>query len=108
MQSEPIHFGTMTMARVNRTAADFSLGRSTRKASSDISTANAVDAAFAHYTRVDPGSPAGESCAAQSPSSLQTTTRELIADISAQLATLDQQRRQLVHLLASVETNATV
>jgi hypothetical protein len=104
MQSEPIHFDTMTMARANRTATGPSLGRSTRKLLADLSIAKVLDAAFADYTRVDAGSPASESRAAQSPTRLQTATRELIADISIQLATLDQQRRQLVHLLESAET----
>jgi hypothetical protein len=67
-----------------------------------------LDAAFADFTRVDAGTPANEPSAMESRASLQTTTRELIADISAQLATLDMHRRQLVELLDSVETGATV
>jgi hypothetical protein len=67
-----------------------------------------LDAAFADFTRVDARMPSHESFPIESPPTLQTTTRELIADISAQLATLDRHRRQLVELLESVETGATV
>jgi hypothetical protein len=108
MQSEPFQFGTMTMAQASRAAAGVTLCRSARSTSSELSTANVLDAAFADYTRIDAGIPANESCATHSPASLQTTTRELIANISTQLATLDKQRRQLLHLLENVETSATV
>ena len=107
MQSEPIQFGTMTAARVKRAATGLMLGHTARK-SSGAATVNVLDEAFADYTRVDAGSPASESSTIESTASLQTTTRELIADISAQLVTLDTQRRQLVRLLESVETSATI
>jgi hypothetical protein len=107
MQSEPFQFGTMTAARAKRAAAGFTFVRSTRK-SSDVCTATMLDEAFADYTRVDGGMAARELSAIESQSNLQTTTRELIADISAQLATLDMQRRQLAKLLESVEGSATV
>jgi hypothetical protein len=107
MQSEPIHFGAMTAARARRAAAGFTLGRSAHK-SSDMSTASVLDAAFADYNRVDAGVAANPSSPTRSPASLQTATRQLIADISLQLATLDTQRRQLAQLLENVETSATV
>ena len=107
MQSEPVQFGTMTAARAKRAAAGFTFGRSTRR-SPDVCTASMLDAAFADFTRVDAGTPPHESSPIESQPTLQTTTRELIADISAQLATLDRHRRQLVELLESVETGATV
>ena len=107
MQSEPFQFGTMTAARAKRAAAGFTFGRSTRK-SSDVCTASMLDEAFADYTRVDAGTSANDLSAIESTANLQTTTRELIGDISVQLATLDMQRRQLVELLESVEASATV
>lgn len=110
MQSEPFQFGTMTAARAKRAAAGFMFGRSTRK-TSDACTATMLDEAFADYTdytRVDAGTPASESSAIKSSVSLQATTRELIADIATQLAALDTQRRQLVRLLESVDSSATV
>jgi len=96
----------MTAARAKRAAAGFTFGRSRKP--SDVCTATMLDEAFADYTRVDAGTPANELSAIEPTATLQTTTRELIADISTQLATLDMQRRQLLQLLESVEASATV
>jgi hypothetical protein len=102
MQSEPSQFGALTAARARRAAAGFTFGCARRK-SSDAPTAHVLDEAFAAYTRIDTGLAANES-----PGSLQSTARELIADIAGQMAALDKQRRQLVDLLERVEPRATV
>lgn len=108
MQREPIQFGTVAASRAKRSAAGFTQpARRSRKSMDNAETASVMDQVFADYSRADAGSPASEPAAA-APANWRATTRELIADISAQLETLNSQRRQLARLLETVETNTTV
>jgi predicted lipoprotein len=68
-----------------------------RKSATEISAATVLDEAFANYSDSAPDQPV--------PNDWRSATRDLIADITAQLETLDSQRRQLARLLKSVETD---
>jgi hypothetical protein len=107
MQREPIQLGAMGLALSKRSAAGAALGHGTREFSREAPTSSVLDEVFATYSRVDAGS-SNNGLPATSIASDLRTTRELIADISLQLKTLDSQRRQLARLLQSVDTNTTV
>jgi hypothetical protein len=99
MQREPIQFGAMTAFRAKRSAAGMALGHAVRNPSRDLATASELDEAFADFSRFDAGS---------STSDPRVATRELIAEISTQLKSLDSQRRQLARLLAEVSPDVIV
>jgi hypothetical protein len=107
MQREPIQLGAMGRALSKRTSAGAALSDRTRELSREVSASTVLDEVFATYSRVVAGSSKNGSPATSIVSDLRTT-RELIADISLQLKTLDSQRRQLARLLQSVDTNTTV
>ncbi len=109
MQREPIQFGAVTAARAKRSAVGFSQSiRGARESASNKSTTIVLDEAFADYSRVDAGTPSNEVPATSIPNNWQSVSRDLIADIAAQLETLDSQRRRLARLLEGVNTDATV
>ena len=92
MRREPIEFGTMSARRARRPAAGH---HHPHKLADAISPAPALDEAFADFTNAAPNQAA--------PKHWRSATRELIADITTQLETLDAQRRQLARLLETVE-----
>ena len=67
----------------------------------DLAAADALDQAFADYSRVDVGDSPIE--ATSDPRSM---TKELVADIARQLNILDRQRDQLAALLSSVDASS--
>jgi hypothetical protein len=108
MQTEPIQFDAVSSTRAKRSAAEVALGYRMQKSPGNLSAAIVLDEAFADYSRIDAGTSTHESAATSGPTTWRAATRELIADISTQLKTLDSQRRQLARLLQSVDTNTTV
>jgi hypothetical protein len=107
MQREPIQFGAMNASRAKRSAAGSVLSHGARKSSRNMSAATVLDEAFADYSRIDAGSSTNELIVTSVPTDRRAATRELIADISTQLKTLDIQRRQLARLLETVSSDAT-
>lgn len=100
MRSEPIEFSVMNDSRRARQAAR--LTQSVRdQAAGSLPAAAAMDAAFADFSRIDVGTPRVETSGER-----RKVTKEIVANIAAQLGTLDRQREQLAELLRSVELNA--
>jgi hypothetical protein len=106
MQGEVVQFDAMSTSRPKRPAAGVALGHRKGSLSGNSSSSTVLDEVFASYSRVDAGSSREESAAKLVPSDGRTT-RELIADISTQLKTLESQRRQLARLLETVRSDAT-
>lgn len=101
MQHEPIEFGAMKASRATRRATGFKKSSQNRLTTMDETATPVVrDEAFAEYTPAAAGNTVTDRT---SSADWRFVTRELIADISAQLETLDRQRRQLARLLESVE-----
>ena len=108
MQTEPIQFDAVSSSAAKRSAAGFASSHRVPKSPRNLSTAILLDEAFAEYSRVDAGTPTNESIATFAPTAWRAATRELIADISTQVRSLDRQRRRLARLLNSIETDAPV
>jgi hypothetical protein len=63
---------------------------------------DALDVAFENYSRVDVGTSHVAASSSSNSSDAQTTTKAIIADIAAQLDSLDRQRQKLADLLRDV------
>jgi hypothetical protein len=86
MRPDPIEFAPATTRRAQRRPVDFvKTAQNFERAATEQPGAEVVDEAFAEYAHA--------------------VTRELVADIAAQLNTLDRQREKLSRLLQSVDTD---
>jgi hypothetical protein len=92
MRSESSEQRLITSRRAMRRASENSAPRDIRNEQS-----NALDIAFENYTRVDVGVVRRSSTNGQ-----PQATKSLVADISAQLGALDQQRQKFADLLRNV------
>lgn len=119
MRPEPIEFAAMGASRAARQAKPFSQRmHGSERRLPESRAADVLDEAFAEYSRVDVGTPVAEKLRAacnppaNSPvasgaaNDWRALTRDLVADIAAQLETLNGQRQQLTRLLQSVEIGA--
>ncbi len=100
MRSEPIEFGSVGALRAKPRALDVTHSiHGARKPDARMSGANVIDEAFAGFSDDTPN---------RAPSSnWRSATRELVAEIAAQLELLDRQRRELTRLLESVPAQST-
>lgn len=118
MRPEPIEFAAVSALRAKRRTTDFakSVGRAVTLVGEQ--PVAVLDQAFAEFVRVDAGTSPSEAATTSSgtpgdslvdsrgSNQWRTATRELVADIAAQLETFDRQRAQLARLLENVEIGA--
>jgi hypothetical protein len=111
MQTEPHEFRAMTAGKIEKGFSRISQHIASTYRHAEMCSPEMVDQAFAVYSRIDTGvarrKPIFDGAAKHGPKSLQSAARELVASISAQLESVDCQRRELERLLDGAEATAS-